>query len=282
MLPPPEGLWGMPPEMLQTLPGYDPDVQKNRARSPRDHGEARLRARQAARGQGVDAQHPALSRSGGDPDRPAEGDLHRRRARTDRHRATGIPRSCARTTPSGSTSASSGVDDPDQMFYENYACGASRNYTGYCNPEVDKLIDQQSMEADQEKRKQLVWEIERKLAEDGARPIIFYDRRGDLLAAAGQGADDDGQQHLQRLAHGRRLARQIATRAERSREANDGDTKLSEFWRLRGGAAASRLAAAAPAFAQKSGGVLRVHASSTARPSMSILEEVDARRRRGR
>ena len=30
------------------------------------------------------------------------------------------------------------------------------------------------MEADPEKRKQLVWEIERKLAEDGARPIIFY------------------------------------------------------------------------------------------------------------
>ena len=31
MLPPPEGVWGMPPEMLQTLPGYDPDVAKNRA-----------------------------------------------------------------------------------------------------------------------------------------------------------------------------------------------------------------------------------------------------------
>jgi peptide/nickel transport system substrate-binding protein len=35
----------------------------------------------------------------------------------------------------------------------------------------------QSIEADQEKRKKLIWEIERKLAEDGARPIIFYDRR---------------------------------------------------------------------------------------------------------
>jgi peptide/nickel transport system substrate-binding protein len=31
MLPPPEGLWGMPPELLVTLPGYGPDVQKNRA-----------------------------------------------------------------------------------------------------------------------------------------------------------------------------------------------------------------------------------------------------------
>jgi peptide/nickel transport system substrate-binding protein len=31
MLPAPEGVWGMPPEVLQTLPGYDPDVAKNRA-----------------------------------------------------------------------------------------------------------------------------------------------------------------------------------------------------------------------------------------------------------
>src|SRR5207342_92254 len=31
MLPPPEGVWGMPPEVLRTLPSYDPDVAKNRA-----------------------------------------------------------------------------------------------------------------------------------------------------------------------------------------------------------------------------------------------------------
>jgi peptide/nickel transport system substrate-binding protein len=31
MQPPPEGVWGGPPEMLRTLPGYDPNVAKNRA-----------------------------------------------------------------------------------------------------------------------------------------------------------------------------------------------------------------------------------------------------------
>ena len=60
-------------------------------------------------------------------------------------------------------------------------CGAVRNYTGYCNAEVDKLIDQQSAEADPAKRKQLVWQIERRLAEDGARPIIFYPRGGTCM-----------------------------------------------------------------------------------------------------
>ena len=31
MLLPPEGLWGMPTDMLEALPGYSSDVQKNRA-----------------------------------------------------------------------------------------------------------------------------------------------------------------------------------------------------------------------------------------------------------
>src|SRR5260370_33528722 len=35
MQPPPEGVWGLPPEILNTLPGYDPDVQKNRAEARR-------------------------------------------------------------------------------------------------------------------------------------------------------------------------------------------------------------------------------------------------------
>jgi hypothetical protein len=54
------------------------------------------------------------------------------------------------------------------------------------------------VEADQRRRKQLVWEIERKLAEDGARPIFFLRPPRDLVATAGERADDHGQQHRQR------------------------------------------------------------------------------------
>ena len=71
-----------------------------------------------------------------------------------------------------------GLDDPDQTLYEYYACGAEGNYDGYCNPELDQLIDRQSMQFDREKRKELVWAIERKLAQDAARPILYHIRAG--------------------------------------------------------------------------------------------------------
>src|ERR1700732_1577517 len=68
--------------------------------------------------------------------------------------------------------------DPDQNLYLLYGCGGDLNYNGYCSPEVDELIEHQSVEADEGRRKQLLWAIEKKLAEDGARPIIFYSRGG--------------------------------------------------------------------------------------------------------
>ena len=79
--------------------------------------------------------------------------------------------------PIGLNLTGNGVDDPDQNFYENFACKSERNYTQYCNQELEKLFDQQSVETDIEKRKKLVWEIDSKLQEDVARPIIFHGRR---------------------------------------------------------------------------------------------------------
>ena len=67
-----------------------------------------------------------------------------------------------------------GADDPDGNFYENYACGSPRNYTHYCNEQVQKMFDQQSQEVDQKKRLQMVYAIQKKLEEDAARPILSW------------------------------------------------------------------------------------------------------------
>ncbi len=67
-----------------------------------------------------------------------------------------------------------GADDPDANFYENYTCGSSRNYSRYCNPEIDRMIDAQSQTLDLVKRRALVVEIQKRLEIDGARPILGW------------------------------------------------------------------------------------------------------------
>ena len=102
--------------------------------------------------------------------------------------------------------------DPDQNLYLFYGCGGELNYNGYCSPEVDKLIDQQSSEADA-RAAPAAGLGDRTEAGGGRRPADHLLRPPrDLLAAPRQGADAHGQQHLQRLAHGGRLARQVAPR----------------------------------------------------------------------
>jgi len=175
MLPAPEGLWGMPKELMEKMTGYGPDVSKNQEE-----------ARKIMTGLGYSVDKPlkvkistrniAIYRD------PAvilidqlkkifiEGELevvdtsqwHAKVARRDYSvgmNLTGV-----------------GADDPDINFVENYSCKSERNYTQYCNPEVEKLIDQQSAESDVEARKKLVWKIEELLNEDVARPIIYHDK----------------------------------------------------------------------------------------------------------
>ena len=90
MLPPPEGNLGpVAGATRRRSRATARDVEKNREEGRKHHAGARLRAGQDAQGQGVDAQHPALSRPGRDPDRPSEAGLYRRRARGDRDAASG-------------------------------------------------------------------------------------------------------------------------------------------------------------------------------------------------
>ena len=175
MQPPPEGLWGMPPDLLKTLPGYDPDVRKNRidARQIMEKlgygSDNRLKVKVSVRDLPF-FRAPAVIMIDQLKEVYIDGELEMIDT------ANWLPKVMRKDYTVGFSPVGGGPD-PDNNLYLNYGCGGELNYNGYCNPEVDKLIDRQSIEADQERRKKLVWEIERKLAEDGARPIIFYDRR---------------------------------------------------------------------------------------------------------
>jgi peptide/nickel transport system substrate-binding protein len=186
MLPPPEGLWGMPEEMLRTIPGYDPDVQKNRA-----------------------AARQIMEKLGYGPNKKLETKVSTRNVATFRDPAVILidqlkeiyvdatletietanwhSKITRKDYKIGMNNTGNAVDDPDQQFYENYACGSDRNYSGYCNPEIDKKFDEQSMMSDQEKRKKLVWEIDKQLQEDGARPIVFHTRNSSCMQQAVKG-----------------------------------------------------------------------------------------------
>ncbi len=67
-----------------------------------------------------------------------------------------------------------GPDDPDANLYENFKCGSPRNYSDYCNPEVDRLIDEQSQTPDFAKRLRLVQELDMRLQHEGARVILGW------------------------------------------------------------------------------------------------------------
>ena len=177
LLAPPEGIWGMPRELMEQLPGYSPDVAKSREEA---------RKIMAAHGYGPD-KHLSLKVSTRNipPYRdPAVILLSQLKeiyidAELDPvDTSQWYPKVFRKDYTIGANLTGNGIDDPDQAFFENYACGSESNYDGYCNAEMDKLFDQQSMERDQEKRKQMVWAIERRLAEDVARPVLYHNRSG--------------------------------------------------------------------------------------------------------
>lgn len=170
-----DGVWGLPPAMYEAVPGYGPDVQKNREQAREimkklGYGpDKRMPLKIATRGISL-YKDPAVILASQLKEIWIEADVDIIET------SQWFPRVTRKNYSVGLNTTGNGVDDPDQNYYENFSCKSERNYTGYCNPEIEKLFDVQSAETDIEKRKKIVWEIDRKLLEDGARPIIMWNR----------------------------------------------------------------------------------------------------------
>jgi peptide/nickel transport system substrate-binding protein len=177
MEPAPDGLWAMPKEMLESIPGYGPDIEANRAAArklmekagygPNKHLAVKVSTRNIAV-----YRDPAVILI--DQIKSIYIDAELEIVDT----AQWFPKIARKDYALGLNLTGNAVDDPDQSFYENYSCGSERNYTNYCNKDIEKLFDQQSVETDLAKRKKLVWDIDKQLQEDVARPIIFHSRTG--------------------------------------------------------------------------------------------------------
>ena len=172
MLPLPAGEWGMPPEVVATLTGYGPDTAKN-----------------------ITEAQAIMQKLGYSETKPLPIKIQTRNLPTYRDAAVIVTdqlkqiyiageldiletaqwyaRLARKDYTIGLNVTGVSVDDPDGNLVENYSCKSERNYTHYCNPEVDRLLAAQSRELDKEKRKAIVWEIERILVDDAARPVII-------------------------------------------------------------------------------------------------------------
>ena len=174
--PQPGGRWGLAPEVLKTLPGYDPNVAQNRA-------EARQIMQALGYGPGNRLKLKITTRDLQNYRVPAVILIDQLKeiyidGEVDAIDTTVFFPRMLRKDFAVSLNLQTSGPDPDPILDIFYSCGGSLNLDGYCDAETDRLITEQSREPDPERRRQVLTSIERRLAEDGGRPIIFYTRGG--------------------------------------------------------------------------------------------------------
>ena len=173
MMAPPAGSWGLTPDQLATVPGMGKDVERNRVEARKIMHELgygpsnKLKATYIVR---LSTPNYLMATSLiADQLRGIyiEGEIEQK----DITVWTGAIIKGAYTLAYQGTSAA--MDDPDVVFYEGYNCKSVRNYTHYCNREVEAKIDEQSATVDPVKRKQLVQAIDLMLLKDVARVALY-------------------------------------------------------------------------------------------------------------
>ena len=95
------------------------------------------------------------------------------------------------------------LDDPDPILTDHYSCGGSENFPGLCDPELDRMIEQQSRLLDSGERKALLDDIQRKIWQENAKIWFQWSSRRAPVWANVHGLEPGGPS----LYQGRRLAR---------------------------------------------------------------------------
>ena len=170
---PPYGAWGLTPEQLEVVPGFGKNVEQNRA-------EARNLMREAGYGPNNKLKTTFMMRASSgiymlgsalvaDQLRSIyiEGEIEQKEYTV----LTGAFMKGAYAMAFERQGSS--IDDPDEAFFEGYKCQAVRNYTHYCNPEIEAKIDEQSATIDPVKRKKLVQALDLRLQQDVARVVLY-------------------------------------------------------------------------------------------------------------
>ncbi|MCB1509554.1 MAG: ABC transporter substrate-binding protein [Hyphomicrobiaceae bacterium] len=175
MLPGPEGRWSMPKALMEQIPGYGKDIAASRAKA-RKIMESLGYTKDKPLKVKVSTRNIAIYRDPAviliDQLKQIHIDATLEVVETSQWHAKVARKDYA----VGLNLTGVAIDDPDVNFYENYWCTSQRNYTKYCNKDLEKLIEQQSKIGDYEQRRKIVWQIDKKLQEDVARPIIYHGR----------------------------------------------------------------------------------------------------------
>ena len=111
-----------------------------------------------------------------------------------------------------------GIDDPGRHVLRGLCLRLGAQLHQLLRPrdagEVRRAVARPST---RRQRKKLVWEIDRKLQQDGARPVIYHNRAATCWQPHVKGVTMAENSHLQPLAVRGRLARQVGGRKQTAR-----------------------------------------------------------------
>ncbi|MBI2909660.1 MAG: ABC transporter substrate-binding protein [Chloroflexi bacterium] len=167
----PKGSWSLPDSEFLNLPGWRPNKDA-------DIAEAKKLMAEAGHAQGF--KTTTITRNVTNQERTALAVKEQLAAIgidvtvNVRDQGTMFELLYARNYDTAVFSGSASFDDPDQVFGQNFASGVPRNFSEATDPQLDKWYDEQSRTLDAAKRKEIVFNMQRRMFEIIPASMLFW------------------------------------------------------------------------------------------------------------